>query len=236
MSRKSIKPEIVPEDFMGFRKTHPSFGTIIVTKQRCAEMNMFGSEIQHDTVFHISVNKAESSEHNVLKKAQIVSFYMTPAHFAEMVGSIGVGEGTPITFDHYPIDYTLELAPYIDVSGDLKERLKSDIKNKFENSFKKLYTACEQLSKLSASKTISKKEFDEKIRSLQIQISNLSSNLSFYTEVAEEQIEDSLHSAKAQIETFSQIKRNEIVNALSALKQYTPTDLIENKDTDDNLE
>lgn len=236
MSRKSIKPEIIPSDFFGFKKTHPSFGNIVVTKQRGAEMNMFGSGIPHDTVFHISINKAESSEHTVLSKAPIVSFYMTPAHFAEMVGSVGVGQGTPITFDCYPINYTLETAPYIDVSGDLKEKLKSDIKNKFENSFKQLYTACEQLSKLSASKTISKKEFDEKVRSLQIQISNLSSNLSFYTEVAEEQIEDSLHSAKAQIETFSQIKRNEIVNALSALKQYTPTDLIENKDTDDNLE
>lgn len=223
MARKLVKPQIVSKERnLGTYKKHPSFGTISVLKTHGANTSMFGSEIKHNTLFSITIKKADMDilcGHNMISPREtIVSFNMTPAHFAEMVGSVGNGSGTPLTFDYYPIDYKLEAAPIIDESGDLKEKLKSDIKNQFENSFKKLYIACEELSKLSASKTISKKQFDEKIRSLQIQISNLSDNLKYYINTAEEHVEESFNAAKAQLEAFTQIKKNEIANAVLSLQ------------------
>lgn len=224
MARQSIKPEIISQEreSLGIYKTHPSFGTITISKVHTRDTTMFGSEIKHDTLFSISIKKASMNvscgRSSIFPRGTIVSFYMTPSHFAEMVGAVGNGSGTPLTFDYYPTDYKLEEAPLIDESGDLKEKFKSQTKAQFENSFKKLYVACEELSKLSASKTISKKQFEDKIRSLQIQISNLSDNLSFYINVADEHIEESFNAAKAQLETFAQIQRSEITNAVLSLQ------------------
>lgn len=224
MARELVKPQIVPKEHndLGTYETHPSFGTISISKVHTRDTSMFGSEIKHNTLFSISIKKASMNVSvgysSIFPRETIVSFYMTPSHFAEMVGAVGNGSGTPLTFDYFPIDYKLKEAPLIDKSGDLKEKLKVTIKDQFENSFKRLYIACEKLSELSASKTISKKQFEEKIRNLQIQISNLSTNLSYYINVADEQVEESFNSAKAQLETFAQIKKNEVTNVLLSLQ------------------
>ncbi len=95
-------------DFHGNDETitdeHESYGTIQIVRSTGRFKHLFGSNIETNSAVHLTISEA-SRDHQlgsdwIHSGKQIVSLHMTELQFAQMITSMGQGDGTPVTLRH----------------------------------------------------------------------------------------------------------------------------------------
>jgi hypothetical protein len=84
---------------------HPSFGTVSISRGTCSEsMNLFGSSLKQRSFIELKISHAELmrdlNRDVVFGRNTIISVYMSPSQFADMVTSLNIGEGVPCTINY----------------------------------------------------------------------------------------------------------------------------------------
>lgn len=88
------------------RCEHPAMAVVVVSRPSTNGTRLFGSDIAHHHLISIEVKRAVVDRHLnrdwVHSEESIVEFSLSMAQWAQLVASVGMGEGTPVTLTRAP--------------------------------------------------------------------------------------------------------------------------------------
>lgn len=90
--------------------THPSYGKVTLTRSNGRFTNLFGSNIETNHAVTLTISEASRDHHLgqdwIHSTKQVVSITLSPLQYAEMLSSMGMGDGTPCTieYNHGPVE------------------------------------------------------------------------------------------------------------------------------------
>ena len=98
-------------------ETHPAFGLATVTRQTGSARALFQSDIEHRDTIVLSLATAsrrrDLSQDRVYPETELVEIEMSQAQWAQLISSIGLGSGVPVTIRRrIDIDSTVPEIPF----------------------------------------------------------------------------------------------------------------------------
>jgi hypothetical protein len=183
---------------------HESFGMAGFSRSTTGGdgVTLFGSSIKHGNVIRFTVRNAEVDRHleqdwyHVTNRLPIVEIEMSQSQFAEMITSMNMGDGIPVTL-RYVNGKKMEDCPHeskvLQHSNEFKERMK-EFSERVNEYGKELYSKIE--------KRLPKKDQDEVKGIVDQMVQEIASNIPFYEKQFVRQMEKTQTEAKAEIESF----------------------------------
>jgi len=214
----------------GEKKEHKSFGIMGFTrKQSAAGVNLFGSDLEHSTIISMTLKHAEIerdlSRNWYFGKNLIVEVDMTQNQFSEMITSMNMGDGIPVT-----VKYT-EKDGYIDEPAieNMVETHSDEFKktaHKVGADANTLYDEMEEL--FSKGGTIKKADKERLLNKLYHVQQDINANMPFMEKQFAKAMDKTVTDAKGTIEAFYQ---HRVIEAgLDALTGDISPKLIEHED------
>lgn len=191
--------------------THSGYGVMTITRQQVNPPTaLFGSSIKHGNVINVTISHADLKRginHDWYHaNGRICEIELSLSQFADMITSIGNGDGVPCTIhfterDGYipRIDYESKIEQH---RGEFKDQL-SDVKS----SIKNVYDIAEEL--FSSKKTLNKADKQKILDALAKANRDIGCNAEYALDCFNEQMEKSVTEARGEIEAFMQ---NQIQN------------------------
>lgn len=226
--------------FDGHRFTHPAFGKITVTKPQGGNLELFGSDLKHNHYISVLIEDAHLDRHLnrdwIHGDNTIVEFCMSEAQWASFVSSVGISEGTPITFDVRPeIGTRIMRCPAILSHETTRETFDREIREttqEYVTRAKKLVADLAAAVKEGKANKGTLQALHQEAESL---ANRLPDTVSFVNKQFTERMEGAVSSAKAEIENFAATiamrtgiaVQQERVAALIDTKPASDTDVID---------
>ncbi len=186
------------------RTEHESFGIAGFSRSTTSGdgVSLFGSSIKHGNTITFTVRQGEVDRHleqdwyHSAARLPIVEIEMSQAQFAEMITSMNMGDGIPVTL-RYVNGKKMEDCPHeskiAQHSNEFKQRMK-EFSTRVNAYGKDLYAKIE--------KRLPKKEQDEVKNIVDQIVQEVESNIPFYEKQFVRQMEKTQTEAKAEIEAF----------------------------------
>ncbi|MDA3854867.1 MAG: hypothetical protein PF569_01315 [Candidatus Woesearchaeota archaeon] len=190
--------------------SHPSFGSVSLSKITCGNKAMFRSSIKHDNYISLKIKQSHlcrshsEDNHSSVGEQTIVEIALSPLQFSEMLTTMNYGEGVPCTIEHridydncnyikYPDEmaHKDKLQEFLDETGDVSKDLQRFIKPHLEKVS----------SNLDLNKTLSKTAQKELLKDLQTVMDHLGSNSKFFMKQFTKYMESTVVEAKATIDS-----------------------------------
>lgn len=209
MSRSKATPPTVTQDdgpLGGTIKKHPAFGMLRFSRCSGDPGKLFGSEINHAS--YITMTLVEGDEHRSLSHTfyhghgrSLCEVNLSAAQFAELITSMNMGSGVPVTIRHVMGDS--EPRPHIEDTDTLHEQIKTDIKDKTKRVTNNAKSLEKELATMLADCKIPKVK-QEALKSLVGRIvQDLESNLPYVLDQYQEAAEKVGAKAKAELEAYA---------------------------------
>ena len=192
------------KDPLGEEYTHESYGAITITRCDSARGEpLFGSSLKHNhvmtlTVSHASARRSLNEDRHYPTKV-IVKVDLSPVQFAEMITSIGRGEGVPCTLRRIG-GQSIPAPPYTHKHAQFSKEFREDVKEVAERVDEALAFARDLRGKATATKG----DRDKLVGMLEMLRQSIGSNLPFVLDQFHEQMSKSVHEAKGEVEAFVQ--------------------------------
>lgn len=138
-------------------------------------------------------------ERQTSRAAPLVEFKLSPAQWAAMITSFGMGEGVPCTLE-YVRDGSVKHMPDIMPIESTRQRFDRQIREASERQIQKISENVNELGALLAGGTVSKKALRDLHNSLESAVNNLPANLEFSTTLMQESMDNIVASGKAELE------------------------------------
>ncbi len=184
-------------------KEHPSFGMIGVSRRSANGVTpLFGSNIQHQHTFTITIKRAENNRHLNTDwfhgKEQLMEIEMSGAQFLEMMTSFNMGDGIPCTIRQFN---------HINYPDPPYENPLDTFQKEFDVTMKNLGKECasivEDCIKLLKEKpSIGKADRDFIMNGISKLMQEVTSNIPFVNQQFSKSVEKTVSQAKNEIETF----------------------------------
>ena len=199
----------------GPEETHESYGLLSVTRGHGKEQTFFGASILHGTDIMLEVQEAVKMRdlhrdwyHG---RGKLIQIRMTTSQFADMITSIGMGGGTPVTLMY--------------VRGDEKSRREDPPPPSAHTDFRREYqedisSITEQLDDIIASTKGSVRKKAEALKR------HIAANMPFLQRQLERKMETTVSEAKATVDDFILQRMHQIgldavqAQSLLALPEY----------------
>jgi hypothetical protein len=208
MRLKPIPPTVRKDDgpIGGTIKTHPAFGLLSFHRVSGGDENLFGSEIKHGQFINMTLVPGEelrslSRDWYLGKSRPLVKVRMSAAQFAELITSMNVGSGVPVTIDYVAdeMGYRPGIADTDTFHETLQSELKKEVQDAFADTEKLLKTLEETLAKSGLSK-VKQKELTDIANRIQ---SSVKSSMPYILEQYQEDAEKIGAKAKAEVEAWT---------------------------------
>ena len=183
--------------------SHESYGTIVVTRMQSGkEHPLFGSSIQHRNTIRLEIRQAGISRtlstDFIHPGKQIIEVEMSQSQWAEMVSSIGIGEGTPCTIRHLSGN-RLEGCPYTSVREQFDEEFDDSVQESLKG-LRDAVTACEELL---TKKSLTKADREQVLALVRKAYQEVSDSVPFIKSQFTEQMDKTVKEAKVEIEALA---------------------------------
>ncbi len=201
----SVNTQTQKNNIMKDEKTtqHESFGIAGFSRSTSSGgITLFGSSIKHGNTITFTVRHGEvirnleQDWYHSAARLPIVEIEMSQAQFAEMITSMNMGDGIPVTL-RYVNGKRMEDCPHESKvqqhSNEFKQRMK-EFSERVNAYGKDLYSKIE--------KRLPKKEQDEVKSIVAMIVQEVESNIPFYEKQFVRQMEKTQTEAKAEIEAF----------------------------------
>jgi hypothetical protein len=183
--------------------THPSYGVARFSRVSCSHAHpLFGSSIRHSNTIVLEISHAEhvrseiTGDHYYDRK-EIVQVEMSGAQFAEMMTTMNYGSGVPVTIRRIQGE-KIEDCHTVDKRSEHSQEFKKQMRDFAQKLKADQAKLLEYLKKDKLSK-------DDK-RTMQFMFEYLTqeinSNIPFFEERFEEQMDKTIVEAKAEMESF----------------------------------
>lgn len=219
---------------------HESYGCISLSRMtgsvqrgglNITGVTLFDSPIKHSNWLSLRISRCKiyRSHHHTRRypTKELIEVYLSQSQFAEMITSIGQGEGSACTISRINRD-SVASPPEDDndhdkIRLDFKKKM-SDVADKFTSDIKDITARLEDKTPLKSNE---RQDLKEKLRMLE---QELRSNIPFVQECFVEAVEKNLHIAKTEINYHAQLiatQRNLTVEEVKLIgqdsSQETPT-------------
>lgn len=213
-------------------KKHPSYGMLSFHRVTGAPTPLFGSSIQHKDTIRLTLKEGEVKRdlHTdwYFGGKQLFEVEMSLSQFAELITSMNMGDGIPVTILSTEAQGRIEPCPFESKAELHRKEFKEHLKRTYEKSQNFIKTISERFS---SKKALTKKEKEEILRSLTTLSYDIGSNVDFQFAQFQKQMEKTVQEAKGEIEAFYQ---NRVYQAVGLLENNSnPVELIEMESTDD---
>lgn len=217
------------KDILGEKQSHESFGVIEISRVSCTpSMNLFNSSIKHSNFIALRVKEATAHRSNgntsVFGGREIVEVYMSATQFADMITNLNNGAGTPVTLQRV-MGKQIEDCPVENVvmlhTEEFKERMQIFAERLIETKNEAIEIA---------KKKMNKKDADEWTKKINFLTQEIESNIPFFKEQFDKQMNKTVTEAKGEIEAFVQQRITE--KGLEALYSNKNNILAIDKNTD----
>ena len=183
---------------------HPSFGMLGFSKVNGNSGYLFGTNVQPDNYIEMRLYtgrmKRDDIEDNFYPDDNILTVKMSPVQFSELITSMNYARGVPCTITSFN-GKKVEQAKNIENRKTFSARSFNDKMSKFAASINKNMTTAE---KLIAKKNLSKKD-QEELRMMLYRIqTELTSNIPFFRQMFQEEMDKIVVDAKAEIDAAMQ--------------------------------
>lgn len=180
---------------------HPAFGQVSFTRvQTNRKTPFYGSELSVDHYIELRVHTSELlrnlTDDRYHAKERILELRLTPNQFSELITSMNIGDGVPCTLEKYNGNRIQDIE-FAESRKDFTHRQFQERMKQFAN---KLSENRNIAKRLIAKKTLSKE--DQKALEWQIDwiIQETSSNIPFFAECFQEQMDKVVLEAKSEVE------------------------------------
>lgn len=203
------------DDILGDMKQHESYAMMGFYRTHGHDTTLFGSSIKHnDTIMmQLKTGKHSRSLNNdwYFGDKLIVEVELSSTQFAEMITSLNQGDGVPVTL-RYCLQGDLkkiEDPPFIPRGELHREEFKKSI-TEVPGDTQNLIKDLQEIFRTK--KTLTKKEQEEVLRTLNKISMNIGCNQEFQVDQFNEQMDKTVQEAKGEIESFFQNKMLQIAN------------------------
>lgn len=218
----------------GTVEVHPAYGVVQVSRRSSSPgMNLFGSDLSHQHYITVTVSKASIRRdlHRdwTFPDGDLVEFSLSEAQWAKFVAGASQSFATEVTLERYSEGGTYFLTPEIARKAESrKDQFDKEFQQKLLRTLEGLNKSVDALRELSDGKSVSKVKLKEVVRGLQIQLSNLPSNMNFAVEQFREITEKNVEEAKTEIEAYltAAVQRS----GLESLAAQAPTPVLSSGD------
>jgi hypothetical protein len=217
------------------KEQHESFGLIRIGRGMISGgggTNLFGSSIEHRSIITLEISTAEIqrtlSQDWVHSNKQLIEVDMSPTQFADMVTSLNMGDGVPVTIRKFN-GKTMEDCPHISKRKQFSQETEAqmqDIAKIVDGALVKAKVVVEK--KTPATKGELKELLDSLVKLKQ----EIDSNLPFIHNQFNRQMDKTVVEAKGEVEAFV----NNIVVKLGMEKLREQVPLIEGPEKNEKAE
>lgn len=183
---------------------HPSFGMLGFSRVNGNSGYLFGTNVQPDNYIEMRLYtgrmKRDDIEDNFYPDDNILTVKMSPVQFSELITSMNYNSGVPCTITSFN-GKKVEQAKNIENRKTFSARSFNDKMSKFAASINNNMTTAE---KLIAKKNLSKKDQEELRMMLYGIQKELTSNIPFFRQMFQEEMDKIVVDAKAEIDAAMQ--------------------------------
>lgn len=189
--------------------THPAFGMVSVSRRHTNKGTLFASDLNHHELIVVSVSQGQTAEHEGSirhrkepRATPLIEFTLSPAQWAAMITSFGMGDGVPCTLNIVREGKPVRVPDILPIEST-RERFDRQIEENARRQIEKMQEVLAELGELVAKGKAGKKELAELYRSMSIGLGNLPVNLAFTSTLLQEQMDDIVASGKAELEAVA---------------------------------
>ena len=192
----------VPEDDDEIPSEHDSYGMARFSRINSSHARpLFGSQLQHKQTITFSISKGEVkrdlNRDSFFARNEIIEIEMSESQFSQLITTFNSGSGVPCTVRHINQKST-EQPPY----KSYADKIANEFENQMHNVSAKFKSSMDSINNILEKKSIGKADRED-IKSHIIQISRfLESSLPFMARQFNEQTDDVVSAAKAEIMSF----------------------------------
>ncbi|MBU4680400.1 hypothetical protein KC222_00030 [Cedecea davisae] len=210
MTRETLTPTVIQNGDETLTR-HPAFGMVSVNRTSSGGTRLFASDLSHSEVVTMRFYEAEQLEQDGIQKcrltggrrgAPLLSVSLSPAQWAAMITSFGLGDGVPCTINALHTTGFQRL-PEIGRIESTRERYERQIQEAGQREIAKVQTAMSALRELAEKGKAGKRELAEALSKIDTALYNLPGNLSFTTELIQENMDKVVASGKAELEAVA---------------------------------
>lgn len=211
----------VDDTQFGTRTSHPSYGTLAFSRRNGARTPLFGSSIEHmDTIamtlYHADITR-DLHYDSIYGKKKIVEVEMSYSQFAEVITSMNMANGVPVTIRWTEMDGRIPDCDFV----SKREQFVNEFKEKRKETTEESQQIIQDVAVLfDKKKTLTKADKQEILKKLSKLSMEIGCNMDFIADQFNEQMDKTVMEAKGEIESFCQNKINSIAS----------TALVEHKD------
>lgn len=194
------------------KQTHPSYGMLQFCRTvNASEKPLFGSSIAHKDTIRMYLREG-SVERNLnsdffMGEKLIAEVEMSQSQFAELITSMNVGSGVPVTIRWLRGTGDIEACPFTDKRGQFEKELNNNLQRVDEQS-NAIFEEVESL--FGEKKNLTQKDKAEILAKLAKLKQDINTNRNFIYKQFNEQMDKTVMEAKGEIEAFMQNKINSI--------------------------
>jgi hypothetical protein len=182
---------------------HPAFGKISVFRTSGTSRELFGSELKHGHTVLVEIETAElrqvRTQNYIHGREKLITFEMSESQWARFVSSLGMGNGTPITFTSKP---GMPQVPEIHTPFGVKDRFTDVMMKMCQDCIEDARGIMDSLQELIDQGKSPKTKLQDIHRRLSVMAKNLPKNLAYVQETFAESIEDIVEAGKTEVEAF----------------------------------
>lgn len=203
-----IPPTITEETgpMSGQRKTHPAYGMLRFSRIQGSPGKMFGSEINHNGYIQMELCPGEEIRelsntwyHDRAKC--LCQVRMSAAQFAELITSMNIGSGVPVTIDF--LDDEMGQRPGIEDKDTLHETIKREVRKEANDAFSDAAKLAARLKEVVEASKLTKTAKKELIGLVNRTTAAVQSSLPFIVDQYQEAAEKVAAKAKAELDAYT---------------------------------
>lgn len=185
--------------------SHPAFGMVQVGRIHSNGITLHASDLRHHEVIELRFYEGETEErdgsvrHRAKTRRPILEVQLSPAQWAAMITSFGLGEGVPCTLLTKTDGNRVSL-PNIKPTESTRQRFDRQIVDATQRQIAKLMECKDELGALVAKGKVGKKELAELHHTLSAHLNNLPANLAYSTTLVQEAMDKVVAEGKAELE------------------------------------
>ncbi len=213
----------------GQRKTHPAYGMLRFSRVQGGCGKMFGSEINHTGYIQMELQPGEEQRHLANtwffgRSKCLCQVRMSSAQFAELITSMNIGSGVPVTIDF--LGDEMGQRPGIKDEDTLHAQIKSEVKKEAADAFKDADHLAKTLKATLVASKLPKAKQEELSKLVDRVVSAVHSSMPFIIDQYQEAAEKVGAKAKAELDAYTTSIIHRLgEKALAALNEDRPQQL-----------
>ena len=193
-------------DVLGEREDPPSYAMISVSKVSSnVGMPLFGSSIKHRDTIKLTIKRGHVrrrlNQDWYYGDERLIEVKMSYSQFAEIMTSMNVGDGIPVTLTYVKDEGRIPECPFVDKASVHLDEFRESLKKTYANT-QALIGRVREL--FAGKKSFNKAEQHEILCALNSISADIGTNQDFQVSQFHEQMEKTVREGKGEIESFFQ--------------------------------